>query len=620
MKTPRYLPSSRVGQASRLPSSEWNLGRGRRDACPTLSLLLLQLLLAASAGSFGPAFAARPTSVEQGRDVGDGQVRYAIPYDPKHVKAITFISPAVQHPFFEIVIPMGDWTEGKSATVQKVRVNGVDSDSFYLFVDGFAHVQSGWITQKSSKARNVVLVTRSLWHNNESVAIEVEISATGDADASRTIKKSFTARAPAAGGGPEGWRRYQSVVLSEPAGLARDYEPIEFSLTVRAEDCVDLERELRLYACDSHSRRLTPLPVQTFNARHFSGTPPGTTNVNYLQHPSRSLEGVFLASVLAHASQVYLFVYDNPAAAIAETPATDLAVNGPPLGASVENQFYVVRLDPKCGQVASFELKWRKDKPVPRLSNSLTFAVHWNPDSFSDNGLWGHTFAWDPPERTVVTTRGPLMFRVTNSGRMPASTPQVHASVTYSFYAHTPYVRAVTITQVRDPLNANAIRNGEIVLDSHLVTHWVWQEKTGELHKLATLHGPNWQDEWATRVEQDVPWLALTHEGEDYGIGEIIQSSLAFSPEHGEATTHRPAFYLYSHHFWTLPVTYFTRAWVYPFSDYQRGPILPVDPGSTYVEKMAFLPFYLHKGGKRYIEIEAASTALRHPLIQRWGR
>ena len=140
------------------------------------------------------------------------------------------------------------------------------------------------------------------------------------------------------------------------------------------------------------------------------------------------------------------------------------------------------------------------------------------------------------------------------------------------------------------------------------------------MHRLPTLHGPNWQDEWATRVDQDVPWLAMTNEREDYGIGEVIQSSLAFSPEHGEATTHRPAFYLYYHHFWSLPVTYFTRAWVYPFSDYQRGPILPVDSGSTYVEKMAFLPFHLHSGDKRYTEIERVSTALRYPLIQRWGR
>ena len=550
-------------------------------------------------------------------DVGDGQVLYDIPYDPKHISEITFIAPTVKHPYYEIVIPLGNWTEGESANVQKVRVNGVDSDSFYVFVDGFSHVQSGWITQKSKSATNVVLVTRSLWHNGESVAVELEISATG---ATNNIKKTFKATAPTTGGGPAGWRCYQSLALSERAGLARDHEPVEFSLTARAEDCADLERELRLFSVDAVSRQLAPVPVQTFNAKHFLGTPPGTTNVNYLQHPSRSLEGVFLASVPANGAQVYVFVYDNPAATAAVAPPADLTVTGQALGATVENDFFVVKLDSKCGQVASFDLKGRKEKPAPRLSNSLTFAVHWNPDSFSDNGLWGHTFGWNPPEHTVTTTRGPLMFRVTNRGRMPDNTPQVHASVTYSFYAHTPYVKVTTITEVRDALNASAIRNGEIVLDSHLVDHFVWQEKTGELKTLRTLHGPNWQDEWATRVDQDVPWLAMTNEREDYGIGEIIQSSISFNPERGEATTHRPAFYLYYHHFWRQPVTYFTRGWVYPFSDYQRGPILPVEPGSTYVEKMAFLPFYLRTTGDRYAAIESANTVLKNPLVQRWGR
>jgi hypothetical protein len=580
-------------------------------------ILVLVLLLAASLVPVRNAPAAEAKSVEKGVDVGDGQVLYDIPYDPKHVSEITFVSPSATHPFFEIVIPMGNWTEGESATVQNVRVNGVDSDSFYVFVDGFSHVQSGWITQKSKSANNVVLVTRSLWHTGESVEVEVEISAAG---AAQKIKKSFKAQSPAIGGGPAGWRRYQSLTLSERAGLARDYEPIEFSLTVRAEDCADLQRELRLFSVDAAMRQLEPVPVQTFNAKHFSGTPPGTTNVNYLQHPSRSLEGVFLASVPANGAQVYIFVYDNPATPPAVAPQTDLTVTGPALGASVENQFYVVKLSDKCGQIASFDLKGRKDKPVPRLSNSLSLAVHWNPDSFSDNGLWGHTFGWNPPDCTLVTARGPLLFRVTNRGRMPDSTPQVRASVTYSFYAHTPYVKVTTITEVRDPLNVSAIRNGEIVLDSHLISHFVWKEKTGELHTVRTLHGPNWQDEWATRVDHDVPWLAMTNEREDYGIGEIIQSSLAFNPERGEATTHRPAFYLYYHHFWRTPLTYFTRGWVYPFSDYQRGPILPVEPGSTYVEKMAFLPFYLGSDGNRYAAIDATSTAINNPLIQRWGR
>jgi hypothetical protein len=212
------------------------------------------------------------------------------------------------------------------------------------------------------------------------------------------------------------------------------------------------------------------------------------------------------------------------------------------------------------------------------------------------------------------------MFRITNRGRMPGYTPQVYASVTYTFYSNSPYMKVTTVTEVRDELNASAIRNGELVLDSHLVTHFVWQEKNRALHTMRTVHGPNWQDEWGTRVDQDVPWLAMTNENENYGVGEIIESSISFNASRGEATTHRPAFYLYYHHFWNVPLTYFTRGWVYPFSDYQRGPIIKVDPGSTYVEKMAFYPAYLGEGDARYAAFTNASTKIEQPLIQRWGR
>ena len=329
---------------------------------------------------------------------------------------------------------------------------------------------------------------------------------------------------------------------------------------------------------------------------------------------------MFLASVAANASKVYLAFYDNPDAPKPKLAATDLVVEGPALGATVENEHYRVKLHDKCGQIASFELKGREENPVPLLTNSYSRAVHWNPDSFSDNGKWGHTFAWDPPEQTVVTARGPILFRIANSGRMPDYTPQIWASVCYSFYAHTPYVKSSTVTEVRDPVNISAIRNGEIVLDTHLVTHLVWKEKTGERRTVRAMHGPNHQDEWAARVDHDVPWVALTNELEDYGLGAVVEASVAFDPNRGEAATHRPAYYLYAHHQWGIPLTYFTRAWVYPFSDYQRGPIIPVKPGATYVSRMAFMAFSLHGDGDRYADIERVSQQIEHPLAQRWGR
>ena len=73
------------------------------------------------------------------------------------------------------------------------------------------------------------------------------------------------------------------------------------------------------------------------------------------------------------------------------------------------------------------------------------------------------------------------------------------------------------------------IRNGEIVLDTHLVTHFVWQEKTGAIRTVRTAHGPNWQDEWSTRVDHDVPWLAMTNELDDFGVAAIGQSPFAFN-------------------------------------------------------------------------------------------
>ncbi len=605
-------------------------------------LLVLGFILILCGSQPGSTQAAK--SMEKGRDVGDGMVPYDCPFDPGKVKEITFVSPTVDYPYYEIVVPLGDWSEGKGASVQSVTVNDVTCDSYYVFVDGFAHVQSAWITNRLPDARNVVLVARSVWSNGQAVTLRMNATAVGEDGQTKTVAKTYEAKAPASGGGPEGWRRYQSFVVREKAGLDRANEPVEFSITVRAEDCADLDKELRVCELDAKGKIWTPLPFQTFNAKEFAGTPPGTSNPNYLQHPSKSIEVISPLSVAARKAKVCAVFYDNPSVPPVPPVLTDLQVAGPSLGATVENWYYSVKLSDESGQIASFDLKpenqasrvslaessfevksghgpaaWN-GKPIPRLTNSLSRAVHWNPDSFSDNGKWGHTFSWNPPDRTEVITRGPLLFRITNSGRMPGDTPQVDVSVTYSFYPGQPYVLATTLMKVRDTLNTSAIRDGEIVLDSHLITNFVWREKTGEIQTIRTLHGANWQDEWGYRVDPDVPWIAMTNELDGYGVGTAILSAQTFNPTFGEATLHRPAFYLYYHHFWNVPLTYFTRAWVYPFSDYQRGPILPVTEDSHYYSKAAFMPFLLHKGRDRYRDIDGASQRLLNPLEVRWGR
>jgi hypothetical protein len=576
-----------------------------------------------------PSRAAQVIDAEAGHDVGDGQVRYNTPYDPKNTREVTFVSPTPAHPYYEIAVPLGDLSEGTQTEVHAVRINGVASDSYYMFVDGFARAHDLTVTRNGTKARNVVVVTRSVWHDAQPTTIEIDLAAFDKDGKPVRRTQSVRATAPSIGGVPAGWRRYQSVLLQEKAGLDRKDEPVEFSLTERAEWASDLGRELRVFRIDPDRRSLEPVKAQTFNAQNYAGAPPGTSQPwqdapgrgsNYITHPTKSVEGVFPANVPAHGAVVYVLLYDNPSASPADQVETDLKITGKSLGATIENKFYTAWLHEQSGCISKIQLKPSGERRCPVLSNSLNHALHWNPDSFGDNGIWGHVFAWNPPERVVVAARGPLLYRITVSGRMPEYTPQIDASVSYSFYAGVPYVRVTTVMKVRDAMAASAIRNGELVVDTHLVDHFVWEEKNGQVRRIRTLHGPNFQDEWAERVDHDVHWLAMTSEADGYGLGVAVTDSLAFNPDQGEATNHRLAYYLYYHHNWSVPLTYFTRAWVYPFSDYQKGPNLPVSAGSTYVERMGIMPFYLHDGDDRYETITSAGARLRNPLSQRWGR
>ena len=94
------------------------------------------------------------------------------------------------------------------------------------------------------------MAVRAPWHDTQSVKVKMTIDAKGEDGEAKTVVKTFDGQSPARGGVPDGWRRYQSVVLRETVGVARASEPVEFTLAARAENCGDLARELRMYAFD----------------------------------------------------------------------------------------------------------------------------------------------------------------------------------------------------------------------------------------------------------------------------------------------------------------------------------------------------------------------------------
>ena len=553
----------------------------------------------------------------EGVAVGEHMLPDTLPFDPGTLDELTCLAPTTKRPMYEIAIPIGDWDGGSGASVDSLTINGVKCRVFNIYSDGRAHLHSGWITHQGERAENVVVLAKALWRNGERIVAEVSISHSSEPD-NRTI----VGTAPARGGMAPGPRHYESFALVEEAGVDRDREPCEISVSVYPDEVLlpddegGLAGELRLYRIGGDGEPV-PVAIQVFDVGGVPGVPRPDDSF-YLYSPSRTARIFFFADVEAHGAAIYVITYGDPSPPPPPEPESTLEIQGEAPGFTISNAFYTCTLDPSCGQILGFEFRGEGSDDLPVLTNHLTRAMHWNPDSYGSNGKWGHTFAWDPPDLTAVAAQGPLLLRITNSGRMPDETPQVYASVSYSFYSDSPYIGVATMMEVRDRYSASALRNGELVLDTHLMTHFVWKDKAGQINRIPTQPQASVLDDLAVMTEPDVPWLAMTNELDGYGLAAVWTTAEAFHRDLGTRPVHRPGYFLYSHHGWSVPLTYFTRAWVYPFAYKGRRPNIMIEPGAVFLERGAFYPF-LFEPGSAYEEVEEVNTVLTQPLIRRTG-
>lgn len=550
--------------------------------------------------------------------VGGAVLPDTIRFDPNTLDELICFAPTTERPVYEIAIPIGDWEQGPGATIERVTINGVICRSFTVYAAGYSHLDQHWITRKAERTENVVVLANALWHNSERIEARIDIS-----HADHPQSRIVTGKAPARGGMPAGTVHYESFALVEDAGIDRIHEPCEVSVSVYPDEVSTpdgeggLGHELRVYrVVEGHEPEL--ISSQVFDTGGVPGRPDRDTHT-YIFSPSKTARVFFFAEVPAHSSVIYVLTYGNPSPPPVPVPGAALRITGKAPGFTVSNSHYVCDLEKKSGQIKSLHFAGEGAEQLPELTNHLTAALHWNPDAYGANGKWGHTFAWDPPDHINIVADGPLLFRVTNTGRMPDEAPQVYASVSYSFYADVPYIGVTTMMDVRDHYSASAIRNGEIVVDSHLMTHFAWKDKAGTIRQIPTMAKPGVLDEPAVMTEPDIPWAAMINEYDRYGIAAIWTVADAFQREEGTRPVHRPGYFFYCHHIWATPLTYFTRAWVYPFSHKGRRPNVPIEPGAVFVERGVFYPFQFEGKRDRYDAVEHISAILHNPLRRENG-
>ena len=552
----------------------------------------------------------------RGYNVGDRVQPVVLPFDPANPPPYMFVSPTADAPYWWLAWRLPDWTDGPGAAVSSVTVNGRPVNDYAVMVSGQMH-ETPWITRDRSTATRIVLIVKMLWADGASYDLAAQATSGGG---NRTMHTA-SLQAPSIGGGPAGFRCYDSFKLTETAGVDRRAEPVEVVVAAERSESHGLAHELRLYEYRVDSRELVPMPFQVFDSRTFQGMPPvpegrEPKGNHPLNKPSQSVRVAFLADVPANASRIYCAAYGG--GSNDPVPPSPHRLQATPAGGGasvVENAHYRVRLHAQNGQIESVSLKTASGTQA--FTNSATGCVHANPDVYGDSGHWGRTTAWNPPERTHVAASGPLLYRVTRAGRMP-NNPQVQVSVTYSFWAGVPYVLVSSTMNVTNDFATIALCNGEMAFDAELFDAYAWQTPGGQLRQVRALNRADPLIDGATMLPPNVPWLALYHSQQQRAFGAISLTAAALDPQTGNPSVYRPAYFLYGNSFGKFPRVHVTRAWVYPWGYNDHAPAIPVYAGSTYVAQMALVPFTLDEKTP-FAPIENLSRTLRTPLEVAYG-
>ncbi|MCC6490336.1 MAG: hypothetical protein IT364_22825 [Candidatus Hydrogenedentes bacterium] len=465
-------------------------------------------------------------------------------------------------------------------------------------------------TRPETTYAHPTLVGRLDWRAGETYAITISLNLGGKDGAA--CAASIEGKAPDKGGyWDPAWTHYQSVVVSETAGIARKDEPVYASFVFYPDTLTEPAREIRVVRFDHRAGTHTEVPYQVMDMSLVDSVELPMYDEKGKQKPATyipttSATLLFPASVGARESAVYLVFYGNAQAA-APGFASDLALSGDAPGLTVENAYYRLKLHNDSGMLDELTLKAKPDATF-KHKKETNGAIQWNPDCYAPPRPWVHLSDWLPGKHDYEyeELRGPLVFRTRRWGEMPMM-PELLCSMEYEFYAGLPYFRMRSTMEVRHQVDVEALRNAEVVFAREVFNEAAWWDLLGRRVETRDLRPAPDLTEWTMPV--DTPWLALLDRERGYGFAGIQVSSASAGLE-GRLRTLNPYMYI------TVgPWIYWTRALAYPYGGTNPQQLVRIVRGSVFAEEWAYLPFeVIGKGDRVFTDVQRLQEAITHPL------
>jgi metal-sulfur cluster biosynthetic enzyme len=335
-----------------------------------------------------------------------------------------------------------------------------------------------------------------------------------------------------------GWSRAKVLDLFETVGLERTHEPVIVRLGIRANQCTDPARELRIARVEPATGLVREVPCQVSGVvRDGQGW---------------QCRLAFFADVPRHGRATYLVFHGNP---FAELPdyVTDLRVEGEGYGLRVANHHYVACLSEQEGQLE--RLIFRREHGLELYAGGKGHGeppgIDWAHDYVDQGGFQKLRMRnWSECPNFEVEI-GPLLVRLRRWGFPhspvhPLFTPsRIHADQTYTFFAGLPYFLKEGRMDAIQDVTIEAMRDDEWVFSGYSFTDTLWIDRLGKLHE-GPVPAESAQDLWGVgfrhRDSRDA-FLALWLEHRAEGFDEIGHNGTPtlHYPGHGQLWSRYPA-------------------------------------------------------------------------------